>query len=110
GETVSESTAWVEELAPNISLPTISPAGLSASEPKADPPTLTVMIVDDSPSVRRVGVNLIKNTGWVPVQAKDGLEALEKLQAGEVKPDLMMLDIEMPRMDGYQLLASLRAL
>lgn len=78
-------------------------------KPKAEKRTLTVMIVDDSPSVRRVSANLIKNTGWVPVQAKDGLEALEKLQAGEVMPDLMMLDIEMPRMDGYQLLTSLRA-
>ncbi len=69
----------------------------------------TIMVVDDSPSVRRVNSNLVKSMGWEPVQAKDGLDALEKLQAGE-NPDLIMLDIEMPRMDGYQLLSSLRAL
>ena len=81
-----------------------------------DPPsavqkrTLNIMIVDDSPSVRRVSSNLIKSVGWNPVQAKDGLDALDKLQSGEIMPDMMMLDIEMPRMDGYQLLTSLRTL
>jgi chemosensory pili system protein ChpA (sensor histidine kinase/response regulator) len=76
----------------------------------ADPRALTIMVVDDSPSVRRVNADLIQNLGWVVLQAKDGLEALEKLQASEATPDLIMLDIEMPRMDGYQFLAALRAL
>lgn len=71
--------------------------------------TFTVMIVDDSLSVRRVMTNLFKNIGWNPVIAKDGVEALEMLQRGEVKPDAMTLDIEMPRMDGYELLATLRS-
>ncbi|HZS44317.1 MAG TPA: response regulator, partial [Blastocatellia bacterium] len=71
--------------------------------------TLTIMIVDDSPSVRRVSTNLVKNAGWQPVQAKDGLEALEILHHSDVVPDLMLLDIEMPRMDGYELLSTLRA-
>ncbi len=115
-------------IAPSIAAPMGEPIGAritsaaevaSASSRLAIPPTsrlkpeappLTIMIVDDSPSVRRAGANLIKNIGWIPVQAKDGLEALEKLQTGEVRPDLIMLDIEMPRMDGYQLLNSLRAL
>ena len=74
------------------------------------PQTLTVMIVDDSPSVRRVSANMVKNIGWIPVQAKDGLDALEQLQASERPPDLILLDIEMPRMDGYQFLSSIRAL
>ena len=69
----------------------------------------TIMIVDDSVSVRRVMNNLVKNAGWLPVDAKDGIDALEKLQHATVKPDLFLLDIEMPRMDGYELLASLRS-
>jgi chemosensory pili system protein ChpA (sensor histidine kinase/response regulator) len=74
----------------------------------ADSP-ITVMVIDDSPSVRRVTTNLIKNVGWNALQARDGLEALENLQNASVLPDLLLLDIEMPRMDGYQLLAALRA-
>jgi chemosensory pili system protein ChpA (sensor histidine kinase/response regulator) len=70
---------------------------------------LTVMIVDDSPSVRRVSTNLVKSAGWSSLQAKDGLEALEILHQLETLPDLMLLDIEMPRMDGYELLSTLRS-
>lgn len=67
-----------------------------------------VMVVDDSVSVRRVVSNLIKNAGWQPVAAKDGLEALEMVQQSVQPPDLILLDIEMPRMDGYELLVTLR--
>jgi chemosensory pili system protein ChpA (sensor histidine kinase/response regulator) len=69
----------------------------------------SVMIVDDSPSVRRVITNLVKNTGWVPVAAKDGVDALETIQSNPVLPDLILLDIEMPRMDGYEFMQTLRA-
>jgi chemosensory pili system protein ChpA (sensor histidine kinase/response regulator) len=68
-----------------------------------------VLIVDDSPSVRRVSTNLVRNAGWNPVQARDGMEALEYLNNAETIPDLVLLDIEMPRMDGYQLLTTLRS-
>ena len=80
-----------------------------ASPAKAEKRTLTIMVVDDSPSVRRVSSNMVKNIGWIPVQAKDGLDALEQLQSAEATPDLILLDIEMPRMDGYQFLSSIRA-
>ncbi|MBL8796071.1 MAG: Hpt domain-containing protein [Planctomycetia bacterium] len=69
---------------------------------------LSVMIVDDSPSVRRVMSHLIQRAGWQPIIAKDGLEALEQLQQSATPPDLVLLDIEMPRMDGYELLGTLR--
>jgi chemosensory pili system protein ChpA (sensor histidine kinase/response regulator) len=82
----------------------------SPAKPKTFNQTMTIMVVDDSPSVRRVSSNMIKNIGWIPVQAKDGLDALEQLQASELPPDLILLDIEMPRMDGYQFLSSVRAL
>ena len=69
---------------------------------------LSVLIVDDSVSVRRVLTNLIKNTGWQPVTAKDGLEALAYIQNTPTLPDVILLDIEMPRMDGYELAATLQ--
>ena len=71
--------------------------------------TPTIMIVDDSVSVRRVMSNLLKHAGWSVLDAKDGLDAIEKLQTADRSPDLFLLDIEMPRMDGYELLTSLRS-
>jgi chemosensory pili system protein ChpA (sensor histidine kinase/response regulator) len=69
-----------------------------------------VLIVDDSLSVRRVVANLIKNTGWNPIQAKDGVEALDVLSRLDRAPDAILLDVEMPRMDGFELTSRLRAL
>ncbi len=69
---------------------------------------LSVMIVDDSPSMRHVTTKLIKNAGWKTVVAKDGLEALEILQSSGELPDIILTDVEMPRMNGYELLAALK--
>ncbi|MBK5292272.1 MAG: Hpt domain-containing protein [Acidobacteriia bacterium] len=69
---------------------------------------LNILIVDDSLSVRRVVANLIKNTGWNSVQAKDGVEALEILDQSGFHPDAILMDVEMPRMDGFELTERLR--
>jgi chemosensory pili system protein ChpA (sensor histidine kinase/response regulator) len=69
-----------------------------------------VLVVDDSPSVRRVLTGLVERCGWTAVTAKDGLEALEILQRGQISPDIVLSDIEMPRMDGYELLGTIRSL
>jgi chemotaxis protein histidine kinase CheA/ActR/RegA family two-component response regulator len=71
--------------------------------------TLEILIVDDSFSVRRVVANLIKSVGWRPVLAKDGLEALDIIQRATQLPDVILLDVEMPQMDGYELTSTLRA-
>ena len=75
--------------------------------PGKQPAPYSIMIVDDSPSVRRILTNLVKSAGWVPQAAKDGQEAMEILHRLP-PPDLMLVDVEMPRMDGYELLATLK--
>ncbi|MEZ5535109.1 MAG: Hpt domain-containing protein [Thiolinea sp.] len=65
-----------------------------------------ILIVDDSITVRKVTEKLLVNRNFVVETAKDGLEALEKLGAFEA--DLMLLDIEMPRMDGFEVLSAVR--
>ncbi len=71
------------------------------------PESFTVMIVDDSISIRRVMSRLVVNNGWVPVEAKDGLDAIEQLEMEEIRPDCIVLDIEMPRMNGFEFLSKL---
>ena len=69
----------------------------------------TVLIVDDSLSMRHVLSVAVKKAGWVAVPARDGLEALEIIDRGTQRPDLVLLDIEMPRMDGFEFLSTIRA-
>ena len=65
-----------------------------------------VMVVDDSLTVRRVTQRLLSREGYQVVLAKDGVDALEQLQA--ITPDVMLVDIEMPRMDGFDLSRNIR--
>ncbi|MDB5391122.1 MAG: CheA signal transduction histidine kinase [Planctomycetaceae bacterium] len=80
----------------------------TTTEPTPVDLTLKVMIVDDSVSVRRVMSNVVRNAGMIPIVAKDGVDALEMLQSAENEPHIFLLDIEMPRMDGFELLSTLR--
>jgi len=79
----------------------------AAEKAAAKSERLSVMIVDDSTSVRRVMTNLIAKTGWQAIAAKDGIEALEMLQNSAQMPDVILSDVEMPRMDGYEFVAAL---
>ncbi|MFZ5928006.1 MAG: Hpt domain-containing protein [Acidobacteriota bacterium] len=69
----------------------------------------TVLIVDDSISIRRSVANLLRAAGWRTAEARDGMEALEFLDRCAAPPGAIVMDIEMPRMDGYELAAALRA-
>ncbi|HVU82288.1 MAG TPA: response regulator [Rhodanobacteraceae bacterium] len=60
-----------------------------------------VMVVDDSITMRKVTTRVLEREQLEVITAKDGVDALEKLQ--ECVPDVMLLDIEMPRMDGFEL-------
>jgi chemosensory pili system protein ChpA (sensor histidine kinase/response regulator) len=66
-----------------------------------------VMVVDDSITMRKVTGRVLERHEYEVSTAKDGVDALEKLH--ERVPDLMLLDIEMPRMDGYELATHMKA-
>ena len=67
----------------------------------------TILVVDDSPTVRKLISGKLEKSGHNVVCAVDGVEALERL--GEVRPDLVLLDITMPRMDGYEVCKRIRS-
>jgi twitching motility two-component system response regulator PilG len=67
---------------------------------------LTVMIIDDSKTTRRSAENLLTREGCTVITAVDGFEALAKI--AEHKPDIIFVDITMPRLDGYQTCALIK--
>ena len=67
---------------------------------------LLVMVVDDSVTVRKVTSRLLERHGMQVITAKDGADAVLLLQ--QQRPDIMLLDIEMPRMDGYEVATLVR--
>src|SRR5437899_2181353 len=78
-----------------------------APKPQAAATQPTIMVVDDSLTVRKVTGRLLEREGYIVVTARDGVEAMEKLL--ELVPDVMLVDIEMPRMDGFDLTRNVRA-
>jgi chemosensory pili system protein ChpA (sensor histidine kinase/response regulator) len=77
----------------------------AAAAAAAGPPL--VMIVDDSLTVRKITSRLLMREGFDIVTAKDGLDALQLV--GERTPDAILLDIEMPRMDGFEFAKTIKA-
>lgn len=67
----------------------------------------TIMVVDDSLTVRKITSRLLAKEGYQVVTAKDGVDAMQHLQ--EFLPDVMLVDIEMPRMDGFELTRNVRS-
>jgi Chemotaxis protein histidine kinase and related kinases len=67
---------------------------------------VTVMVVDDSITMRKVTARFLERHNMLVLTAKDGVDAVAQLH--EHVPDIMLLDIEMPRMDGYELAAHVR--
>jgi chemosensory pili system protein ChpA (sensor histidine kinase/response regulator) len=77
-----------------------------APRAQAAPTQPTIMVVDDSLTVRKITGRLLERQGYLVVTARDGVEAMEKLQT--TVPDVMLVDIEMPRMDGFDLTRNVR--
>lgn len=71
------------------------------------PKNLTILVVDDSATVRKLISGKLEKTGHAVVSAIDGVDALEKIK--DMVPDLVLLDINMPRMDGYQVCKMIRS-
>jgi chemosensory pili system protein ChpA (sensor histidine kinase/response regulator) len=85
-----------------VAAPSVQPAGGETAAVQAP----LVLVVDDSLTVRRVTQRLLVREGYRVSLAKDGLEGLEKL--AEERPAVLLSDIEMPRMDGFDLVRTLR--
>ncbi len=66
----------------------------------------TVMVIDDSKTIRRTAETLLKKQGCQVITAADGFEALAMI--AEHKPDIVFIDIMMPRLDGYQTCALIK--
>ena len=82
-------------------------AGAGAADAVADATGgLRVMVIDDSKTIRRTAESLLRKEGYDVVTAMDGFEALSKI--ADYKPDLIFLDIMMPRLDGYQTCALIK--
>ena len=65
-----------------------------------------IMVVDDSLTVRKITSRLLERSGYRVMLAKDGIDALEQLE--QQRPAVILADIEMPRMDGFELVRALR--
>ncbi|HBB31682.1 MAG TPA: hypothetical protein DDZ80_23260 [Cyanobacteria bacterium UBA8803] len=83
----------------------LSPLPLSPTVPSNQ--QLTILVVDDEPINLQVVVNHLSLQKYAIVQATNGIEALEKIQQG-LRPDLILLDIMMPKMSGYQVCRTIR--
>ena len=81
-----------------------SPA--TAQPVMSKPAARIVMVVDDSLTVRKITGRLLEREGYQVLTAKDGVDALEQIK--ETLPDVMLVDIEMPRMDGFDLTRNIR--
>jgi chemosensory pili system protein ChpA (sensor histidine kinase/response regulator) len=82
-------------------------APVATPEQPAAPAVPLILVVDDSLTVRRVTQRLLAREGYRVTLAKDGLDALERL--AEERPAVVLSDIEMPRMDGFDLVRNIRA-
>jgi chemosensory pili system protein ChpA (sensor histidine kinase/response regulator) len=76
-------------------------------QPMAVPSEPRIMVVDDSLTVRKITGRLLTREGYLVMTARDGVEALEMLV--DAVPDVMLVDVEMPRMDGFDLTRNVRA-
>jgi len=99
--------------------PVVAPTVLESASHQADGPVEPVaevvaarpnplvMVVDDSLTVRKITSRMLTREGYEVATAKDGVDGLKQLQ--DIHPDIILLDIEMPRMDGFEFARNVRA-
>jgi chemosensory pili system protein ChpA (sensor histidine kinase/response regulator) len=96
----------VRELSADQAQPEVLGEGSGLSAEPAVPQIPLILVVDDSITVRRVTQRLLQREGYRVSMAADGLQALERL--ADEKPTVVLSDIEMPRMDGFDLARNIR--
>jgi chemosensory pili system protein ChpA (sensor histidine kinase/response regulator) len=106
------SPSTVETPASKSAAPVVAAPAPVVAPPVAAPPAVVarlpiVLVVDDSLTVRKITSRLLEREGYKALTAKDGLDALQVLSG--VNPDVILLDIEMPRMDGFEFAKTLKA-
>ena len=78
-----------------------------ATEASVETSGVKVMVIDDSQTIRRTAETLLTKEGYTVVTAADGFEALAKV--ADHQPDIIFIDIMMPRLDGYQACALIKS-
>ncbi len=108
--TAAEAAAEALEALPSQSLAETMAAEAPAVPVQAAPVQRAnplVMVVDDSLTVRKITSRMLTREGFEVATAKDGVDGLQQLQ--DIEPDIILLDIEMPRMDGFEFARNVRA-
>ena len=86
----------------------LAAAGLGLLPAQAAGEAATILVVDDSITTRTLEKSILEAQGFRVLLSVDGLDALNRLRGGEVPVDLIIADVEMPRMDGFGLLQALK--
>jgi two-component system chemotaxis sensor kinase CheA len=82
--------------------------GLAELRPAVERPPTTILVVDDSITTRTLEKSILEAQGYRVLLSVDGLDALSTLRAGDAMVDLVIADVEMPRMDGFGLLGAIK--
>ncbi len=83
--------------------------GLGVRTESRAPQARTVLVVDDSITTRTLEKSILEAQGYTVILAVDGLDALQALRSGDGLVELVLADVEMPRMDGFSLLQAIKA-
>jgi twitching motility two-component system response regulator PilG len=97
---LSGAGPWGRERPMGHSEETQVSGGESAANPKNDLQGLKILVIDDSKTIRRTAETLLAKEGCEVFTAVDGFDALSKI--ADHRPDIIFVDIMMPRLDGYQ--------
>lgn len=101
----SGADAYQEGTIVSSASPGSRPATVAGADATA--PVVKVMVIDDSQTIRRTAETLLSREGYQVLTAVDGFEALARI--AEHQPDIMFIDIMMPRLDGYQVCALVKS-